>query len=412
MSHPSLLSRYAGLALTGLCSTMLLACNNNTQPEEPIFVIEEPDPVCDGYIELPIDADALAAVPDGEIGTITLVDSFAVEHPEGRSQELCVNVPENVLSLAITVEGHNRDTLTLGSWLGPDSFPIVRSGWNTAEQICTDCNNRIASHIGAFAALAPNSPDSHVEPGRHIFTIDAGRAANAFSQPNPISGSARVSVHAKVVGGEVPESGTLDLNIFFSGSNGWTAASAPGDADFQQMLDEVREIYAQIDIEIGEIAYLDVEEEFQDVSDVTATDGELARLLANSERAPLDGPSLFMVDRLRSPFDGMGGGVLGIAGGIPGPVHVKGTVASGVAVTTNEIPGGPPISHVFAHELGHYLGLFHTSEQNLFGGPQMHDPLPDTPNNDESFLMHATGGGDTLSPWQGIVIRNNPWVKP
>ena len=64
-----------------------------------------------------------------------------------------------------------------------------------------------------------------------------------------------------------------------------------------------------------------------------------------------------------------------------------------------------------AHEAGHFLGLFHTSEQNFGLGGGIHDPLPDTPDNDESYLMFNTGAGDKLSPWQGRVMRSNPWVR-
>lgn len=415
MVPSALFSRASRLLVVGLCSTLLLACNNNTATEEPIFVVEEPDPLpdlCEGYTALPIDRAALAEVPPGEVATVRLVDSFSVAHTDGVSELLCLTLPDNILSLAITVEGTNRNTYALNSWQGPDGFVLINDGWNEqSASLCTDCNNRISARIGAFATLAPNNPASRVDPGRHLFSVEGRFSNNPFLPLQPADGSARVTVHAKVVGDEVPEGGTLDLNLFFSGSDGWTAESAQTDEGFQQVLEELREIYAQVDIEIGEVAYLDVDESYQDLDDIMSGTGEFAELLTNSERAPLDGPSVFFVERLRSIFDGGGGGVLGISGGIPGPVHVKGTVASGVAVMSSQIPGGPPVSHIFAHELGHFLGLFHTSESNAFGGPQIHDPLPDTPQNDESYLMHATGGGDILSEWQGIVIRNNPWVK-
>lgn len=418
MVHCASFPRTTRLLLAGLCSTLLLACDNTTPTEEPIFVVEEPDPLpdfCEGYTALPVDRDALSQVPPGEVATVKLVDRFEVEHPEGFSEDLCLSVPDNILSLAVTIEGSDRLTYALNGWQGPGGFEIVRPGWNTQGQgLCsTNCNNRIYARIGAFAALAPNNPASRVEPGRHILSVEGRYSSSPLAAPQPRDGSVKVTIHARVVGDEVPETATLDLNLFFSGSDGWTAESAPTDPEFQQVLEELGEIYAQVGIEIGEVAYLDVDEEYQDIADIMSGTGDFAELLTNSARAPLDGPSIFFVDRLRSIFDGgsEGGGVLGISGGIPGPVHVKGTVASGVAVMSHQIPGGPPVSHIFAHELGHYMGLFHTSEQNLFGGPQMHDPLPDTPQNDESYLMHATGGGDILSEWQGIVIRNNPWVK-
>ena len=107
-----------------------------------------------------------------------------------------------------------------------------------------------------------------------------------------------------------------------------------------------------------------------------------------------------------------GGGVLGISGGIPGPMIVNGSPRSGVAVATDssQAAGAPGLVHVTGHELGHYLGLFHTSEQFAMPGTPGHDPLPDTAEDDPSLLMHATGGGNTMSEWQGRVMRKNPWV--
>ena len=63
---------------------------------------------------------------------------------------------------------------------------------------------------------------------------------------------------------------------------------------------------------------------------------------------------------------------------------------------------------VFIHELGHYLGLFHTTE-----GPSLsiHDPLPDTPRGGANNLMSEFMSSVVLTPGQGEVMLRHPAVR-
>lgn len=79
-----------------------------------------------------------------------------------------------------------------------------------------------------------------------------------------------------------------------------------------------------------------------------------------------------------------GSGTLGMAGGIPGPLGLVGTPRSAVLLsvdahrrydgTLNEVALGETL----AHEVGHQLGLFHTTEADGLS----FDPLADTPSCD------------------------------
>jgi len=115
-------------------------------------------------------------------------------------------------------------------------------------------------------------------------------------------------------------------------------------------------------------------------------------------------------------------GPLGIAGGIPGPLGHQGLPTSAVVLAA-----GPHFYDGFdseyfgttlAHEIGHFLGLFHTSEST---GSNW-DPLPDTPEctspsspsncGDGTNLMFWTGGPNdpqtSISAEQANVIDNSP----
>ena len=69
-----------------------------------------------------------------------------------------------------------------------------------------------------------------------------------------------------------------------------------------------------------------------------------------------------------------------------------------------------------AHEIGHYLGLYHTSERD----GRQHDPIADTAECGEGAItcpdggniMFWTGGGarSRLTAGQGVVMRRHPLV--
>ena len=118
-------------------------------------------------------------------------------------------------------------------------------------------------------------------------------------------------------------------------------------------------------------------------------------------------------ESLEKPTTGI---VLGIAGGIPGPPFVvDGNSHSGVAISWPDTEAGSDLlGATAAHELGHYLGLFHSPEQAQEGTTLsgMHDPISDTPENDKTNLMWwASEGGVTLSPGQGFVLMRHPNVR-
>ncbi len=87
-------------------------------------------------------------------------------------------------------------------------------------------------------------------------------------------------------------------------------------------------------------------------------------------------------------------GTFGLAAGVPGPNGVLGTSWSGVvlSVDTHLSADGTTIEaallgETLAHELGHQLGLFHTTE--LEG--REHDPLDDTPECSASRDVDGDG---------------------
>jgi hypothetical protein len=101
--------------------------------------------------------------------------------------------------------------------------------------------------------------------------------------------------------------------------------------------------------------------------------------------------NLFLVQGLRASNSSGTGTVVGVDGTIPGPSSFNGTVQSGAVVSMADLfatgssscPlggydickfGSDEVAFIAAHETGHFLGLFHTTEQE---GSDF-DPLSDT----------------------------------
>ena len=150
--------------------------------------------------------------------------------------------------------------------------------------------------------------------------------------------------------------------------------------------------------------------------------------------------------------DPQGGAIaVGVDGSIPGPSGFPGTVFGGAAVGLFGELGvgscsetGPPnlsacgtdrIAYVAAHEVGHWLGLYHTTEAT----GDFFDPLSDTPRCPRSTCAPGAqvvsgaactasascGGGSNLMFWlldvarstgelsrdQAQLVRLNPAVR-
>ncbi len=175
-------------------------------------------------------------------------------------------------------------------------------------------------------------------------------------------------------------------------------------------------------------------ERFAVIDGIEGPGSELSRMFDLSARAgelgcnPEQALNFFLVQEI---VGGRAGYIiLGIAGGIPGPPGVHGTAHSGVAVTMAGFRRSPrQLAQTMAHEGGHYLGLFHTTEAE----GTAFDPLADTPecgtendrNRDgvvdyrecaergrENLMFWAAGDdAETVTADQGFVLVRNPGLK-
>ena len=335
----------------------------------------------------------------------------------GESEDLFIDLPENTSSVFVMVKGEESAYLTLKKAITPPplSESIVKG---PGGHVCVPCKNRVASaqHIGSF--LLPNDPDVEIKGGEWTFKVRATHRVEDITQGLVFLGypsTCDVTVMARTE--PVPETGVLPIRLHFTGSHGLSAETAPEDERLQSALDTLTAIYASAGVGVDIVGYHDVAgvEEDPSLTDVGSTAGfpnDLSKLFLSGFEDDPGALNVFFVNSIYKDVDyeEVGGVVLGIAGGVPGPAYLGPSYRSGVAIATFELGDDDHLGNVMAHELGHYLGLFHSTEKDAI----FHDTLVDTEENDGENLMFWGWSANQmmLSESQSYVLRSHPMVIP
>lgn len=211
----------------------------------------------------------------------------------------------------------------------------------------------------------------------------------------------------------------LDLNIFYVGGLDPAPTQARGPPLLEEALSVFESIYSQAEIEIGAVEQIEVvgglRDRFETIEPRFGILEELPHLFALSAGASGPAINLFFVREIYQ--------TIAISGGTPGPLGMHGTGASGIAFSGDALDDAELLGKVIAHEVGHYLGLFHTSEQTGF----VLDPFADTPEcrldrdsdgdgllsqedcldfGADNLMFWAVGGGTKITPEQKAILRS------
>ena len=393
------------------------------------------------------------------------------------------NVPANTASITVVLQGvKSLDRVTqgntvIGNNVAPDRLtdPNGVVWFAVSTSIPTQAPNGLKVYYPVFfdswmvstgTLTIPNTSAGLATPlpsGTWRFTVydDAGTGSY---EP----GIYDVTVLTKP--GPAGASGLVDASFYLVTTSGLTASAAATDPDVQRLIQTLDTYLAGAGLGLGLLTFYDVNDAaraaYSTINvDSTGPCDELAQLLTLSQ--PGNGLDLFLVDQI----DSASGNVVGMDGSIPGPSSFGGTIQSGMVVSLENLGferaagdcalaapveigncGDDFVAYIAAHEAGHFMGLYHTTESNGW----FVDPISDTSTclcsacrpggatlpcytlsgtSPSTYEMRAQdcsasstcGGGDNLMFWQvtgssttskgllsaqqGQVMRANPVVQ-
>ncbi|MFH1808406.1 MAG: hypothetical protein ABIJ09_06670 [Pseudomonadota bacterium] len=319
--------------------------------------------------------------------------------PAATRGELSFELPQGVASFTVVLRDEQLLRPAVTRLVAPDGTLLLDVDDDTADL------NPGYHYPGAVAVLVPATDDAAAQPRPGTYRMQVGTFDPAvWDSLEPLDGELeQVDVVLERAG---RQGGLLDLNLHFATATGLHASAAPQSTEVQALLSRIEGSYRfRAGLALGRVEYADLPP-----SAAVVEDGDEVRALCATQAQPgAQGTAVnvFVVNELAF--------TAGLSGGIPGPPGVYGSPASGIVIAYQG--DGARTGVLLAHELGHFLGLRHTTETT--GG--RHDPILDTPEcpvgtsatscpdyGNLMFPLFPLQAGLTLTAGQVQVLRGNP----
>jgi len=252
---------------------------------------------------------------------------------------------------------------------------------------------------------------------------DADRFRTAFGPGNyELTINTRASEICYYVIPKTAEGRTLHVNFYFVGTS-INASQARTSADIGAVMRVVQSIYSSMGVTASVANYFDAEPAVAQQYGILRDFYDIFSLVATSKDPGTTADEKLSVNVfLIQDFNiSEAPGLLGVSTGIPGVAGLHGSSGSGLVFSAKSLGrDNSQLGQTMAHEIGHFLGLRHTTEH----GGSAHDPITDTPeciipdlaqlcrDSDNFMFAFALGSGQTkTTPGQAFVVRRSALVK-
>lgn len=382
--------------------------------------------------DVPKDAAELpkpATVPtDLPPGIVAIGVSSSQLEEDGDSPTVKVTLPDGTSAFSVVMLGQHPGHFSIATAVNPKGDIL---GKGICSALCLACQNRLGGTPATGTALFPSSSGVTVLGGAwHLSTCGFAwtQTGSQFSRVAAKGQQVDTVVFART--GAVPSKGRLKVRLWFAGAK-VNAAKSFDDPLVVGMLQAGGAAMASAGITLDVLDRIDVPTGFAQLAvpaglttdHSSAADALFAHAAKVGGSAVLD---VFVVDKLGGDEEG-GELMAGWSGGTPGPTFYPGRPRAGVVIAYDNNADGPTAGRRLAHEIGHYLGLWHTTSA---GGA--HDPIDDTAActsaqdadmdgvlsavecvglDGGNVMFWSTGaGGGTFSAEQSAIMRGNPLV--
>ena len=307
------------------------------------------------------------------------------------TQDIPIEVRAGSVGLVVHALANSDSCLVSVELVGPGGELLACHGCPDAPAVGEADPGR-----GVTQMPSTDRPGWELVPGEYAFRV----RALAYEDGPPCSGTT-VDVTVQIRSDEgVHVERFLDLNFVYLPNSTLSADIAQSSELFARFLEAGGKWLERTGVRIGRVTHVDLDRpEF----DVIATWEEAGRMFLTSAQVGRERAlNVYCVQKFEAPLNP----VVGLAGGIPGPAF-NGSIDSGIALKMEPFfqcyECLRAYGSLFAHEVGHYLGFYHTSWADL----SQWDPLSDTPECREANLRDCPDWNHVMFPV--IHPANNLW---